>query len=286
MAVRAAIRAAIRAFFCSRGFLEVETPVRIAAPAPEPYLDPEPAGDFFLRTSPELQMKRLLAAGYGKIFQMGPCFRQDEVGCRHRPEFCMLEWYRSSADYQDILGDTRALLLYVTCRIKGAFWFVYQGQRIDLKRSWCVWKVRQAFLDHAGWDPFLTFQADRFDLDMVAKIEPAFPMDRALILSDFPPERAALARCERGAAQRWELYVGGMELANAYSELTCGVEQRQRFMQWHEQRKAAGKAELHQDELFLSALDNGMPTAGGIALGVDRLVMLLTDAAHIDEVAF
>lgn len=285
LAARAAILRAIREFFFAGGFLEVETPVRLPAPALETHIDAEPAGDAWLRTSPELHMKRLLAAGHGKIWQMGPCFRRGERGRLHRPEYTMLEWYRANADYRDILADTRALL-QALCAAGGSAPLGYQGQRIDIEGLWRVLPVRDAFLKFAGWDPVVAWDEDRFNLDLVEKVEPALPRDVPVILTDYPAPAAALARRKPGdtaVAERWELYIGGMEIANAYSELTDAVEQRARFEECAVQRRQLGKEVYPLDEAFLAALPD-MPPSGGIALGVDRLVMLLTDSNDIGQV--
>lgn len=277
----------IRRFFCGQDFLEVETPVRLPAPALELHIDAEPAGDFYLRTSPELHMKRLLAAGYGRIFQMGPCFRRGEKGPRHHPEYTMLEWYRTPADYNDILADTRQLIVSAARDVLGKTEAVYQGQRVSLASEWPRWTVSEAFLKWAGWDPVESFDADRFDLDLVTRVEPALPRDVPVVLSDYPVEAAALARRKKDnprVAERWELYVAGLELANAYSELTDAAEQRERFEACAAKRRELGKEVYPIDVPFMEALDSGLPPSGGIALGVDRLAMILADAPTLDGV--
>jgi lysyl-tRNA synthetase class 2 len=267
---RARVLRAIRAFFDARGFTEVETPVRIPAPAPEPHIDCPPSGDWFLRASPELQMKKLLAAGMERIYQIGPCFRAGEKGRRHSPEFTMLEWYRANADYLDIARDAEELLAEVLTR-----------DHADVQRI----TVREAYLRWAGWDPVETWDQDRFDFDMATKIEPNLPKE-PLFLTDYPAPAASLARLKADdprVAERWELYVDGMELANAFTELTDAAEQRRRFEAARAERRALGEADYPLDEEFLSALAR-MPSAGGVALGVDRLVMLACGASSIDAV--
>jgi elongation factor P--(R)-beta-lysine ligase len=287
METRARVLGAIRQFFTQREFLEVETPVRLRAPAPEIHIDAEPSGDRFLRTSPELHMKRLLTAGYSRIFQMGACFRRGERGTRHNPEYCMLEWYRAHGDSNDILVDTKALVAFLAREILGTTDITYQGRAIQLLPRWERITVADAFKQFAGWDPTARFDADRFDLDMVDKVEPNLPRDVPVILADYPVEAAALARRKDTSppvADRWELYIGGLELANAYSELTDAAEQRSRFAAWTQRRAELGKDKYPSDDEFLAALDAGMPPAGGIALGVDRLVMLLTNTSSLDDV--
>ena len=267
---RARVLRAIRAFFDARGFTEVETPVRIPAPAPEPHIDCPPSGNWFLRASPELQMKKLLAAGMERIYQIGPCFRAGEKGRRHSPEFTMLEWYRANADYSDIARDAEELLAEVLKR-----------DHADVQRI----TVREAYLRWAGWDPVETWDQDRFDFDMATKIEPNLPKE-PLFLTDYPAPAASLARLKSDdprVAERWELYVDGIELANAFTELIDPVEQRRRFELAREERRALGEADYPLDEEFLDALAR-MPPSGGVALGVDRLVMLACGASSIADV--
>ena len=268
---RARVLRAIRAFFDARGFTEVETPVRIPAPAPEPHIDCPPSGDWFLRASPELQMKKLLAAGMERIYQIGPCFRAGEKGRRHSPEFTMLEWYRANADYSDIARDAEELLAEILRPRRSA----------ALPRV----TVREAYLRWAGWDPVETWDQDRFDFDMATKIEPNLPKE-PLFLTDYPAPAASLARLKSDdprVAERWELYVDGLELANAFTELVDPVEQRRRFELALEERRALGEADYPLDEEFLDALAR-MPPSGGVALGVDRLVMLACGVSSIADV--
>ena len=270
---RARVLRAIRAFFDARGFTEVETPVRIPAPAPEPHIDCPPSGDWFLRASPELQMKKLLAAGLPRIYQIGPCFREGERGRRHSPEFTMLEWYRAEADYTDIARDMEEL-------VRAILW-----ARGSAPLPFARLTVREAYIRWAGWDPVEDWNQDRFDFDMATKIEPNLPKG-PLFLTDYPSPAASLARLKADdprVAERWELYVDGMELANAFTELTDSAEQRKRFEAARAERRVLGEADYPLDEDFLFALAR-MPPAGGVALGVDRLVMLACGAASIDEV--
>ena len=290
--LRARVVAAMRRFFDGRGFVEVETPVRIAAPAPEPHIDcpavvARPAVGAlaraeFLRASPELQMKKLLAAGMGRIYQMGPCFREGEKGRRHSPEFTMLEWYRAHADYNDVMADAEALVAEL---------FAAFPERLPSRLTSAASApfrriaVRDAYIELAGWDPFAEWDSDRFDFDMAAKIEPGLPRE-PLFLMDYPPAAASLSRIGDTPprhAERWELYVDRVELANAFSELVDAAEQRRRFLAAREERRALGEADYPIDEDFLSSLSS-MPPSGGVALGVDRLVMLLAGADSIAAV--
>lgn len=283
---RSLILHAVREFFTEKDFIEVETPVRIDAPAPELHINAEPSGDAYLRTSPELQMKRLLASGMERLFQIGPCFRLGEFGDLHNPEYTMLEWYRAEADYVDVLADTKSLLLYIASKLLGHTHLTYNGVTVDLV-PWERLTVREAFILHAGWDPVSAYDADRFDVDMVNLVEPALARDAPVILKDYPREAAALARFKETdpqVAERWELYIGGLELANAYSELTDPAEQVRRFEACNRQRKELGREAYPIDPSFLRSLHRGMPPSAGVALGIDRLVMLFTDAARLDEV--
>ncbi len=287
LALRSRVLRAIRQFFDERNFLEVETPVRIGAPALELHIDAVPSGKSWLRTSPELHMKRLLVAGCERLYQMGPCFRQGERGDKHNPEFAMLEWYRTHADYRDILAETKALIAAVAAATLGRTWLDYRQTRIELMPVWEVLTVSEAFRTYAGWDPVERFDAERFDLDMVGKVEPNLPTACPVVLLDYPADVAALARRKPGdprVAERWELYIGGLEIANAFSELTDPVEQRKRFEACAVERRALGHPVYPLDEDFLTALKSGMPPAAGIALGVDRLIMLLAGAASLDDV--
>ncbi len=285
--LRSWVLQAIRSFFIGRDYIEVETPVRLPAPALELHIDAEPAGNQWLRTSPELHMKRLLAAGHARIFEMGPCFRSGERGALHRPEFTMLEWYRVDADYRDTLAETRDLLIHVANEVTGTTCISRNGIEVDLSADWAVSTVSEAFTTHAGWDPVAGYDADRFDLDLVAKVEQALSQDTPSVLIDYPSGAAALARCRPGppdVAERWELYVAGLELANAFSELTDPAEQRKRFLECAEARKSAKKEVYPLDKPFLEALEGGLKPCSGVALGVDRLVMLLGDFSEIGDV--
>ena len=270
--LRDAVMRAIRAFFHERGFVEVETPIRVETPCMELHIDAEPSGDHFLRTSPEIYHKRLLAAGYEKIFEIGKCFRRGERGPLHHPEYTMLEWYRANADYMDILADIQALLSHLGVSFGG-------GPRVLL--------VSEVFEEFAGWNPEGNYDEDRFDIDLVEKVEPAIKkMGGVVVLKDYPIEAAALSRRKPGnplLAERWELYIDGIEIANAYSELTDPAEQRRRFEACAAQRQAMGKEVYPVDEHFIQALEK-MPPTGGVALGVDRLLMLLAGADSLDAV--
>ncbi len=233
-------------------------------------------------------MKRLLAAGYQRIFQICRCFRDGELGGRHLPEFTMIEWYRAGAGIDDLMRDCEDLLAAAS---SGAGWATPPagpgGIEVDLAAPFERIAVADAFERHAGWLPGADPDPARFDVDLVEKVEPALPPNRPVFLVGYPASLASLARldpADPARSLRFELYAGGLELANGFDELTDPVEQRRRFTEDETWRRAAGKPPYPADERFLAALDAGMPPCAGIALGFDRLVMLLTDATTIDDV--
>jgi lysyl-tRNA synthetase class 2 len=285
--LRGRVLTALGEFFRARAFLQVETPVRIGAPALEDYIDAEPAGSAWLRTSPELHMKRLLAAGYERIWQVGPCFRLGERGRRHRPEFTMLEWYRQQADWRDILEDTVALLRAVALAASDSTVCRFRGRTVDLGAPWEEITVDEAFRRFAGVSLDAAIAAGRFEDVLVTRVEPRLGLEFPTVLSEYPLACSGLSRQILGRpdrVERWELYVAGMELGNACSELVDVVEQRRRFVACADLRRAQGRAVYPLDEPFMAALAHGMPAAAGIAIGLDRLVMVLAGADSIEDV--
>jgi elongation factor P--(R)-beta-lysine ligase len=283
---RALILDFTRAFFKEQDFLEVETPIRVPVVAPEPYIVPSESGDWFLSTSPELHMKRLLAAGYKKLFQFSHCFRQGERGRWHNPEFTMLEWYRAGADYNRIIRDIELLITTLSKKLGFKNTIKYDGQTIDIRLPWPRTTVKEAYMNAAGWDPTVACDARRFDIDFVDKVLPSFNPHRPTVLVDYPAPMAALARLkpgDSGVAERTEVFIGGLELANAYSELADAAEQEKRFREAIEQIRKERHQEAAIPRLFMESVAH-LPACGGVALGVDRLVMLLCDAPAIDDV--
>lgn len=287
---RAKIVSAIRRFFDERDFTEVTTAVRIAAPAPEPHIDCPPCGREFLRASPELQMKKLLAMGMDRIYQIGPCFREGELGSRHNPEFTMIEWYRRKAGYMDIAEDLKALMTRL---------FAVRSEELGVRSEggfvseFSTITVREAYLKFAGWDPWAEWDQDRFDFDMATKIEPNLPKTPVFLI-DYPPQASSLAKISVRSqpqpststyriAERWEFYWQGMELANCFTELCDEAEQRGRFAAAKAERQELGESDYPIDEEFLSLLPE-IGSASGVALGVDRLVALLCGASDIHAV--
>lgn len=305
---RAAMNQTIRRFFESRSVLEVETPLLCGSTAMDPFLESfsvggrAVGGERYLQTSPEFPMKRLLAAGSGPIFQISKAFRQEEEGGRHNPEFTLLEWYRPGFDLPALQGELLALVGDITNVLCPAHALdkVPQCYRyadlfesvVGLDPHMCsdeqLVRVAKQHIDIVGSD------MDRdtwLDLLMSHVVEPEMPAGLC-VLTDFPIGQAALAQVGtdgqgRPVAKRLELYIGGVEIANGYQELIDGEEQRHRFEQDKIQRQILGKVQLPMPEHLVSALTAGMPPTSGIAVGLDRLLMVLLGKTHIaDVVAF
>lgn len=283
---RAALLEAVRFFFKDQDYLEVETPIRIPAPAPEAHIDAQPSGPWYLHTSPELCMKRLLAAGFPKIYQICKCFRQGERGRRHLPEMTMLEWYAAGCDYRHLMAQCERLIPYVAGALGLPSRIAFHRRTIDLTPPWPRLSVAEAFRRHGDCSATAALADDRFDEVMGLQIEPQLGWEQPTLLYDYPAVCGALARLRPDrpeVAERFELYIGGVELCNGFSELTDPEEQRRRFAAEMERRRTAGKELYPLPEPFLEALGQ-MPAAAGNALGIDRLVMVLTDAESIDQV--
>jgi lysyl-tRNA synthetase class 2 len=306
---RAVALAELRRFFAERGFLEVETPLLVPSPGLELHLDAVTAGAGYLITSPEYQMKRLLAGGFERIYQVCKCFRAGEHGPHHAAEFTMVEWYRGFAELDAIVRDTEELVADVVRAVSGGSIARVAGRPIDVSPPWPRMTVRDAMQTWAGVGvlgdepaPALvaavraagidvadgTAWDDAFFAAFLARVDPALAaLDRPVILEDWPAPLAALARRAPGdprTALRFEAYVGGLELANAFGELTDPVEQRARFEHDQATRRARGRAVYPIDDKLIAALAEGLAPSAGIALGFDRLVMLATGAASIDDV--
>ncbi len=283
---RALIYRIIRDFFREQDFLEVETPIRAPAIAPEQFIVPFQSEDWYLAASPELHMKRLLAAGYDRIFQFSRCFRKGERGRWHNPEFVMLEWYRQGADYLDIIRDTEKLVVTISRKLGTGKTIKYQGQKIDISPPWSKTTVQDAYVKAASWNPVAEYDAEKFDTDFVEKVLPSLAKDHPTVLIDYPAAQASLAKLKKDnplVAERAEVFIGGLELANAYSELADAREQAKRFREAREQIERERGQRLPLPEKFLKSMEK-LPECGGIALGVDRLVMLFCDADKIDDV--
>ncbi|WP_316348934.1 EF-P lysine aminoacylase EpmA [Desulfuromonas acetoxidans] len=279
---RARMMQTIRAFFVAQEFLEVDTPYRIPCNAPEAHIDPVTSGEQVLHTSPELCMKRLLAAGYERIFQLCHCWRAEERGQRHLNEFTMLEWYRAESDYTDLMNDCEQLLRALCPQET----LSYQGASITLQDPFERLTLSAAFDRYAPMSLTEAIDNTCFDKIYTQHIEPNLGRHQPTFITHYPADMAALARLcpeDPDHAERFELYIAGMELANAFSELNDPAEQRQRFVAEQALREQMGKAPSPLPEPFLQELEH-LPPSAGIALGIDRLAMLLTDSTTIDEV--
>jgi lysyl-tRNA synthetase class 2 len=283
---RARMIRAIRDFFTSRDYLEVETPHLTPALIPETYIDAISCGASFLHTSPELYMKRLLAAGYPRIFQICKCFRDGERGSCHLPEFTMLEWYCRGMDYHQLMEECEELIVSVAADLGCGNVINYQGRVIGLQRPWESISVREAFACYAPMSMDKAVKENCFDEIMVSSIEPRLGLTQPTFIYDYPVSGLALAKQKKdnfALAERFELYIGGKEIANACSELTDPKEHHRRFLNVNKYRHSIGKSIYPIPERFLQDIA-AMPQAAGIALGVDRLAMIFCDSSAIDDV--
>jgi lysyl-tRNA synthetase class 2 len=280
--VRAEILKRTRSFFHDRGYLEVETPARIPVNAPEPHIDPVLSEGWSLQTSPELAMKRMLAAGYDQIFQIARVWRSGERGRYHLPEFTLLEWYRTGIGYRGLMDECVHFFLSLVPQAKIHF----HGVTIDLSPPWPVMSLEEAFAAFASSSLEASMEKGHFEEVLSQEVEPKLGFDKPLFLTDYPASMAALARIKPEnplVAERFELYCAGMELANAFTELVDPHEQRVRFESDEALRQSLSKPPQPLPEKFLQDLEV-MPEAAGIAFGFDRLLLLLTDSETIDEV--
>ena len=288
---RAALFAAIRHFFTGQGFLEVDTPLRQPVIIPESNIVPLCSEGQYLQTSPELCMKRLLAVGCSEIFQICHCFRKDEKGRLHLEEFTMLEWYRLGADYHHLMTDCEMLFRAIsrelaTLRSATADAQHCKGLSAVLEEPWQYVTVAEAF---NRFSPLSLVQAIRdncYEEILVEFVEPELGRQVPVFLYDYPRPMASLAKTRADnpeTAERFELYWRGIELANGFSELTDTNEQRARFLQELNAIEQRGGQHAGLPERFLQDLEK-IPSAAGIALGVDRLIMLLAGRQHIDDV--
>lgn len=322
--IKAQVIDAIRQFFKNEGFLEVETPLLVQSPGTEPYLEVFEStlitSNFenkksYLLTSPELAMKKLLSAGIGNIFQICKSFRNGEgLSSFHNPEFTILEWYRVEADYLDVMKDCENLLLFILEKIGLNKDFKnilnYQGINYDLSAPWERISVSQAFQKYANVSAEEMLSEEKiviiaekkgyqvndnttweqaYNQILLNEIEPFLGRTKPTILYDYPTSQAALSKKKASDprfAERFEFYIGGIELGNAFSELTDYQEQESRMIEDLKLRKELGKVDYKIDHDFIEALRFGIPRTGGIAVGVDRLVMLFSNSSSIKETLF
>lgn len=275
-----------RDFFRSMDFFEVETPLRCPSIIPEAHIDPVTSQGAYLQASPELCMKRLLARSADKIFQICKCFRQGERGQRHLPELTLLEWYAARKTYEDLMDQCQGLLRHIAQGLGTPGRLVYQGRSLDLAGAFERISVAEAFEHFSDISLDEALESGRFDEIISFDIEPHLGAIRPCFLYDYPISMASLSAVhpeKPDTAQRFEMYVAGIELANGFTELTDPELQRKRFETENELRVSQGKTKLPLPEKFLSDLAV-MPPAAGIALGMDRLVMLFCDAPDIEQV--
>jgi lysyl-tRNA synthetase class 2 len=290
---RAAFFHSLRSFFVRQQFLEVDTPIRQPLLLPELNIEPLASEGWFLQASPELCMKRLLAAGCSRIFQLCNCFRKGERGRLHLEEFTMLEWYRTNGGYEDLMADCEALLGSLLADLGGMAPCTFSNENlrvgdrvISLHPPWERLSVHEAFARYSPVSLEQALAADTFDEILVEYVEPFLGMDRPLFLYDYPVELGSLAKRKDGSpqlAERFELYINGIELANGFSELTDSHEQRRRFEQELSMMDEERRQQSRMPERFLEELA-GLDRAAGIALGVDRLLMLLIGKESVGEV--
>ena len=311
MRVRAAVLGAVRGFFTDAGFLAVETPTLVRASAQEEHIQlfaTEYQGDksqeqLYLAPSPELYMKRLLGVGFERIYQISRSYRNGEMGPQHNPEFTLIEWYRAYASYEEIMADVEDLVSHVAKSVLGRSSVVRAGREIDLQPPWERLSVRDAFARWAAVDLDASTDAeslfrraralgygsarredsweDLYHKILLERVEPELAKLGAIHLFDYPRQLAALAKLKEGdstVAERTEAYLGGVELSNGYTELNDPAQQRERFA------RGARLGDAPADEAFLTAMERGIPPAGGVALGLDRLVMVVAGASCLDEV--
>ena len=314
---RAKIIDAIRQFFKRKGFLEVSTPMFVKLPGMEPYLNPLPYSfadeknkryKGYVITSPEYSLKKLLSLGFPKLFEITKVFRQNEsFGGAHNPEFTLIEWYRPHSDYRRIMKDTEELVSGLATMLYGKPAITYCGTKINLTPPWLKISVKQAFKKYAGINldqaktltqfkalfrknkypiPHQATWDDLFYYVFLNFIEPNFPKDKPVIIYDYPLPQAALAKRKSKDsfyAERFEAYIAGIEICNAFSELTDWKEQYKRLKEECSLRKKLGKNLYGVDMDFIDALKSGMPETGGIALGIERLEMLLLNIKDIND---
>ncbi len=234
-------------------------------------------------------MKCMLSAGYEKIFQICPCFRKGEKGHLHKEEFTMLEWYEKNASYLSLIAFTRELILYILDNVFKTRKIKVNQTEVNFNSEWQIISVEEMFAKFANTSTEKALIDNMFEQIMVEKIEPNLPKTFPCILIDYPAECAAFSKFSennKNIAERWELYIAGIEIANTYSELTDPVEQKKRFAKFAKKRNEMNKVNTGFDPDFLSAIDYGLPVSAGCALGLDRLVMLLCNADNISSVSF
>lgn len=309
--IRSATVSALRQFLEARGFVEIETPVLqplYGGAAARPFKTYHNAleRELFLRIATELYLKRAIVGGFDKVFEIGRVFRNEGIDTTHNPEFTVLETYEAYASYLDVMAMVEEMVPWVAQKVLGTTTLTYQGQTIDLKPPWPRIRLRDAILERTGVDVEAAASRDALYQQvahMGLEIQPTSSRGKIIdellsskvehtlvqptFIIDYPVELSPLAKRKPGCpdlVERFEAYIGGIEIANAFTELNDALDQRARFAQQIEAR-AAGEDEAHVfDEEFIEALEHGMPPTGGLGIGIDRLTMLLTDQRSIREV--
>ncbi len=297
---RAALLAAIREFFAARDVLEVDTPLLGQFAVTDVHLDnlrtqiSGAAQPYFLQTSPEYAMKRLLSAGSGSIYQLGKVFRDDELSSRHNPEFTMLEWYRLDFTAAQLMQEINELMQYVSdapAAVSISYQQLFIDQLgVDPLADDAVGQLRDALSSYSSLADLVHREDDRdllLDLAMATVIEPQLNTKQPTFVTHYPASQAALAQVnpeDPRTALRFELFYGGLELANGYQELTDAGEQQLRFERDNQRRNSSGKLKAVPDVRLLAALEQGLPDCSGVALGVDRLLMVLLNQSEIEKV--
>lgn len=309
--VRSQVITALRDFLNKRGFLEVETPIlqpEAGGAAARPFITHHNTldRDFYLRIALELHLKRLIIGGFDKVYEIGRVFRNEGIDFKHTPEYTLLETYEAYADYRDVMKMVEEMVSSICQQVSGTMKLEYNGHTIDFTPPWRRLDMRQAVIQYAGldFDQFpdteslkkemtqrgMTFDPSRERGKLIDELVSTY-VDPELIqptfLYDYPIELSPLAKKKPGKeelVERFEPYAGGMEIGNAFTELNDPVDQRQRFIQQMEERARGDEEAQKMDEDFLLAMEHGMPPTGGLGIGVDRLVMLLTNNTSIREV--
>ena len=309
--MRSQVITAIRQFLNRRGFIEVETPVlqpSAGGALARPFITHHHAldQDFYLRIAPELHLKRLIIGGFDKVYELGRIFRNEGISTKHNPEFTMMESYETYADYNDVMAMLEEMVAEVSRQVLGRDKVEFGGNTINFKPPWQCLQLHQAIKEYSGIDFDKYPDADSLRAEMVKKkmevdpqkdrgrlidelistfVEPK--LIRPTFLLDYPVEMSPLAKRKpdnERLVERFEAFAGGIEIANAFTELNDPIEQRQRFLRQQKERQTEGETVETVDEDFLLALEYGMPPTGGLGVGIDRLVMLLTGQPSIRQV--
>jgi len=311
--VRSRVITAIREFLNQRGFLEVETPVLqplAGGAAARPFVTHHHSldRDLYLRIALELHLKRLIVGGFDRVYELGRTFRNEGISTRHNPEFTMLECYQTYADYNDVMDILEEMVSSVTSKISGKDEVLFGDNTINFKPPWQRLDLRQAIIKYSGIDfdqysdtDSLRAKMSRLNMEVDPKKDRGRLIDELIstfvepnliqptFLLDYPVEMSPLAKTKPdngSVVERFEAFAGGMEIANAFTELNDPIEQRQRFLRQQEKHKTEDEVVETLDEDFLLAMEYGMPPTGGLGVGIDRLVMLLTGQPSIREVIF